>query len=302
MDLWIPSFTSAGPSRTTFWLSGNNARCISCDEYRPARRMTIRSPSSSHCRTEPGPIPSFLRTWAGTEICPCAVTLECASAMQTHYHGNTFPQNPLVGARQRPLPRPQRWAAGPIRPIPRGGQMLVDLSGIHSRADAAMRYFIRRRRRSDDRQGLHCSHRQRGIGHRATKRSSAHAAGHGVTRRASSTLTSTWRTEPVLNWRGAFCRLKSSRTRNAPARRFASCPSPVPARSSAVASTFERGAVIAKIPFAIRMGQLAGVDVPHRVLIDPKIAARQHVNEQRQYAGPHRCAACRAPTHPNRVT
>ena len=39
--------------------------------------------------TAPGPTPSFRRTSAGTEICPCAVSFDCASAMMTlHYHGN----------------------------------------------------------------------------------------------------------------------------------------------------------------------------------------------------------------------
>ena len=33
-------------------------------------------------------MPSLRRTSAGTEICPCAVTLECASAMAIYYHGN----------------------------------------------------------------------------------------------------------------------------------------------------------------------------------------------------------------------
>jgi hypothetical protein len=31
--------------------------------------------------TAPGPTPSFRRTSAGTEICPCAVSFDCASAM-----------------------------------------------------------------------------------------------------------------------------------------------------------------------------------------------------------------------------
>ena len=71
--------------------SGNNARCTSSDEYRPARRTTTLSPASSHSRTEPGPTPSIRRTSAGTEICPCAVTFECASAMALSYHGNAHP-------------------------------------------------------------------------------------------------------------------------------------------------------------------------------------------------------------------
>ena len=33
-------------------------------------------------------MPSFWRTLAGTEIWPCAVSLEWAIAMRRHYHGN----------------------------------------------------------------------------------------------------------------------------------------------------------------------------------------------------------------------
>ena len=33
-------------------------------------------------------MPSFLRTSAGTEIWPCAVTLDCGIVMATHYQGN----------------------------------------------------------------------------------------------------------------------------------------------------------------------------------------------------------------------
>jgi hypothetical protein len=36
-------------------------------------------------------MPSFRRTSAGTEICPCAVTLEWAIATLIHYHGNLEP-------------------------------------------------------------------------------------------------------------------------------------------------------------------------------------------------------------------
>lgn len=57
-----------------------SARWTSSKEYRPARRTTILSSSSSHSRTDPGPMPSFRRTSAGTEICPWAVTFECAIA------------------------------------------------------------------------------------------------------------------------------------------------------------------------------------------------------------------------------
>src|SRR5262245_522949 len=61
---------------------------MSSEENRPAFRTTMRSPSSSHSSTEPGPTPSFWRTFAGTEIWPCAVSFECASAMEEYYHGN----------------------------------------------------------------------------------------------------------------------------------------------------------------------------------------------------------------------
>src|ERR1039458_5718946 len=61
--------------------SPNNARWMSAELKRPARRTPILPPSSSHSRTEPGPMPSFRRTSTETEICPCAVSLECAIAM-----------------------------------------------------------------------------------------------------------------------------------------------------------------------------------------------------------------------------
>jgi hypothetical protein len=48
----------------------------------------ILSPSSSHSRMDPGPTPSLRRTSAGTEIWPWEVSLEWASGMFTHYHGN----------------------------------------------------------------------------------------------------------------------------------------------------------------------------------------------------------------------
>src|SRR5579863_219475 len=44
----------------------------------PARRTTMLPPSSSHSRIEPGPTPSLRRTFTGTEIWPCAVTLDRA--------------------------------------------------------------------------------------------------------------------------------------------------------------------------------------------------------------------------------
>jgi hypothetical protein len=55
---------------------GNSAECVSCTAYLFARRTTTFSPSSSHSITEPGRIPSRLRTSAGTEICPCAESLD----------------------------------------------------------------------------------------------------------------------------------------------------------------------------------------------------------------------------------
>ena len=61
--------------------SGNSARRISSDVYFPLRRTTILPSSSSHSITDPGPIPSLLRTSAGTEICPCAVIFDRAIAM-----------------------------------------------------------------------------------------------------------------------------------------------------------------------------------------------------------------------------
>src|ERR1035441_9696505 len=76
----MPAFNS---SRLRFsgGQSPNNARWMSSELKRPARRTTILPPSSSHSRTEPGPTPSFRRTSTGTEICPCAVSLECAIAI-----------------------------------------------------------------------------------------------------------------------------------------------------------------------------------------------------------------------------
>jgi hypothetical protein len=66
----------------------NNSRWISSELNRPARRTTILVPSSSHSRIEPGPIPSFRRMSRGTEICPCAVSRDCAIAMVLYYPGN----------------------------------------------------------------------------------------------------------------------------------------------------------------------------------------------------------------------
>ena len=58
--------------------AGNKARWISSELKEPDRLTIIRSPSSSHSKMDPGPIPSFFRTSEGTEICPCAVTFERA--------------------------------------------------------------------------------------------------------------------------------------------------------------------------------------------------------------------------------
>src|SRR6266545_6137384 len=54
---------------------------MSCDENRPTLRTTTFSPSCSHSSTDPGPIPSFRRISAGTEICPCAVTFDRGADM-----------------------------------------------------------------------------------------------------------------------------------------------------------------------------------------------------------------------------
>ncbi len=42
-------------------------------------------------------MPSFLRTSAGTEIWPCAVTLDCPIAMNIHYPGNEECVNSALG-------------------------------------------------------------------------------------------------------------------------------------------------------------------------------------------------------------
>src|ERR1035437_2063618 len=93
----MPSFSS---SRLRFsgFRSPNTARWISSELKRPARRTTILSPSSSHSRTEPGPMPSFRRTSTGTEICPCEVTLECAIAIPISYQGNGMAGQSLLEA------------------------------------------------------------------------------------------------------------------------------------------------------------------------------------------------------------
>src|ERR1039457_3792821 len=83
----MPPFSSAR-LRLSGGQSPNNARWMSSELKLPARRTTILPPSSSHSRTEPGPMPSFRRTFAGTEICPCAVTFDCAIGIFLDYQGN----------------------------------------------------------------------------------------------------------------------------------------------------------------------------------------------------------------------
>src|ERR1035437_193775 len=83
----MPSFNSLR-LRAAGGRSPNNARWISWELKRNARLTTILPPSSSHSRTEPGPMPSFRRTFAGTEICPCAVTFDCAIGIFLYYQGN----------------------------------------------------------------------------------------------------------------------------------------------------------------------------------------------------------------------
>src|SRR6478672_5315888 len=83
----MPSFISS-TLRVFGGCAPNSARWISSELNRPARRTTILPPSSSHSKTEPGPMPSFRRTSIGTEIWPCAVTFECAIAIPIYYQGN----------------------------------------------------------------------------------------------------------------------------------------------------------------------------------------------------------------------
>src|SRR3984893_5767407 len=82
----MPSFSSA-ILRLAGVRGPNKARWISSELKRPARRTTILLPSSSHSKIEPGPMPSFLRTSTGTEICPCAVSLDRAIAIPLNYQG-----------------------------------------------------------------------------------------------------------------------------------------------------------------------------------------------------------------------
>src|SRR5437588_12233600 len=76
----------------------------------------MRSPSSSHSSTEPGARPSFRRTTAGIEICPCAVSFECASAMLAYYHGNATDLRD-VGAGRLHVHGVQRLAGGHEEPV-----------------------------------------------------------------------------------------------------------------------------------------------------------------------------------------
>src|ERR1035437_2272870 len=104
---------------------------MSWDVNRAERRTTIFSPSSSHSKIDPGPMPSFRRTPAGTEICPCAVTLERASAMPFHYHGNALPL-----ARLKPV------GAGHARPLLHLGEKLPP--GLHRLIDVLFRRDVLR--------------------------------------------------------------------------------------------------------------------------------------------------------------
>src|SRR5450759_2750585 len=113
----MPSFSS---SRLRFsgGHSPNNARWMSSELKRPARRTTILPPSSSHSRMEPGPTPSFRRTSTGTEICPCAVSLECAIAI-------SYITRVMEGHGRRPLLEISQVGAFPLRAGVRvdGGQL-----------------------------------------------------------------------------------------------------------------------------------------------------------------------------------
>ena len=66
----------------------NRARCMSSEVKRPARRTTIRPPSTSHSNNEPGPTPSQRRTVAGTETRPCAESLQRANTMLAYYQSH----------------------------------------------------------------------------------------------------------------------------------------------------------------------------------------------------------------------
>src|SRR5271167_520199 len=103
---------------------------MSSELYRADRRTTIFSPSSLHSRTDPGPMPSLRRTSAGTEICPCAVTLERANAMPTYYHGNGLK---IAGQRRA-------HAAHTSSPTPEPSTLLLLGSGLLLTA-----HFARRR-------------------------------------------------------------------------------------------------------------------------------------------------------------
>jgi hypothetical protein len=56
-------------------------------------------------------MPSFLRTSAGTEIWPCAVTLDCGIDIILHYQGNGVSSTDLRALTGVPDSSPSRWTA-----------------------------------------------------------------------------------------------------------------------------------------------------------------------------------------------
>ncbi len=86
---------------------------MSSEEKRPRRRTTIASPSTSHSRTEPGTSPSRRRTSAGTEICPCAVSLDWARAM---WHITTVMDSWALGETGSGLDKARRLAPRGLAP------------------------------------------------------------------------------------------------------------------------------------------------------------------------------------------
>src|SRR5262249_44720950 len=101
--------------------SGNSALWMSSNVYLPDRRTTIRPLSSSHSITEPGPTPRRFRTAAGTEIWPCAVSFDLASAILGYYHGNEnsparrYAADRQYATRRNGLPFEVRYAEKPRR-------------------------------------------------------------------------------------------------------------------------------------------------------------------------------------------
>ena len=77
------TFVQLSQTLTAWFLRSKQYLMDVSESKRPARRMMIRSPSSSHSNIDPGPMPSLLRTSDGIETLPCEVTLERAIAM-TH--------------------------------------------------------------------------------------------------------------------------------------------------------------------------------------------------------------------------